>query len=466
MVDRRLADAIAAADRDDPYWRIDDLMAHRESVPDAENAALVVLRSLELLPEGWPADPKPQPGVPMPPPSELTKALGRIHATSDNVRLDDAAAETLGDELKTYHEAVEIARTVADYRRGRHELELGPILIDTPLSETQATRTVARLMAADAAIRAHGGDFDGALDSCRAIFGAGRSIGDEPFLISQLVRIAIGEVAMHSAGRVLGQGEPSDAALSRLQALVLDELAQPLLLHGMKGERATLVELFRRVGSGEVPISALSDGGPPFDPNAPRPAIAPWGKLWFDHQRAVGLEWLNSAVAIARRPTPERPALWDEWEAEIQRVKRRQIGIYTATLPLLMMPAVSTSSSAESRFQCGLGATAILLAAERHRRKTGDWPASIAAIDRSLLPDAPLDPFSGQAFRMDRRDGQLFIHSIGPNHRDEHGAYDPKRWTKGGPDDVGVRAWDVPLRRQSPSPGSELRPRPNPSAER
>ena len=55
----------------------------------------------------------------------------------------------------------------------------------------------------------------------------GRSIGDEPFLISQLVRIAIGTVAMKSTRRVLGQGEPSDAALARLQALVLDELAQP-----------------------------------------------------------------------------------------------------------------------------------------------------------------------------------------------------------------------------------------------
>ena len=51
---------------------------------------------------------------------------------------------------------------------------------------------MARLLQADAAIRAHNGDLDGALDSCRAILGAGRSIGDEPFVISQLVRIAIG----------------------------------------------------------------------------------------------------------------------------------------------------------------------------------------------------------------------------------------------------------------------------------
>ena len=66
---------------------------------------------------------------------------------------------------------------------------------------------------------------------------------------------------MKSARRVLGQGEPSDAALARLQALVLDELAQPLLLHGMRGRAGDVsTELIRRLGAGEIPISALSEG--------------------------------------------------------------------------------------------------------------------------------------------------------------------------------------------------------------
>ena len=112
---------------------------------------------------------------------------------------------------------------VADHPRGRHELQLGPAVIDTLLPATQAARCVARLLQADAAIRAHDGDVDGAIDSCRALLNTGRSIGDEPFLISQLVRIAIGRTATIAARRVLGQGEPSDASLARLQALILDE---------------------------------------------------------------------------------------------------------------------------------------------------------------------------------------------------------------------------------------------------
>ncbi len=40
-------------------------------------------------------------------------------------------------------------------------------------------------------------------------------------------------------------------------------------------------------------------------------------------------------------------------------------------------------------------------------------------------------PFTGQPFRMEHRDGRLFIYSLGPNLRDEHGAYDPKKWATG-----------------------------------
>jgi len=438
MAGRRLADAISAADRDDPFWRLDDLMAHRDPVPVAENSALVVAEALSLLPKDW-----------LTPGTEARKAYDRLTATADNVRLDDALADALRGELEAHHEAVRIARTVADYERGRHELELGPTLTDTPLPETQAARTAAWLLADDAAIRAHERDPDAALDSCRAIFGVGRSIGDEPVVISQLVRFALDRVATKATRRVLGQGEPSDAALARIQSVILDELAQPVLLHGLKGERAMMTELIRRVGAGEVPIRALS--GSSFDPNGPRAEIGPFGKLMFDHYRAVELEWMNEAVAIARRPAAARPPLWEAWQANVERVKRSWHGKYTSTLPLLLAPAVLAFSRADLQYQSELGATAVLLAAERHRRKTGDWPASIAAIDRAILPSSPVDPFSGQAFRMERLRGQLLIYSVGANRKDEHGAFDPKQRTTGRLDDVGAAAWDVPLRRRPPS---------------
>ena len=164
--DGRLADAIAAADRDDPHWRLNELMAGREPVPDVENSAIVVREALALLPADWPQGPPRRPGQARPPESEAGPAFEQMTATQDNVRLDDATADRLRRDLEKYREAVAIARSVRHYDRGRHELELGRTLIDTLLKETHDARAVGRLLAADAAIRVRDGDPDGALDSC------------------------------------------------------------------------------------------------------------------------------------------------------------------------------------------------------------------------------------------------------------------------------------------------------------
>src|ERR1039457_643238 len=54
QADRRYQAAVADADRLDPGWRLDDLLAAREKVPDAANSALRVHAIFDQLPGGWP----------------------------------------------------------------------------------------------------------------------------------------------------------------------------------------------------------------------------------------------------------------------------------------------------------------------------------------------------------------------------------------------------------------------------
>ncbi len=454
---RRLAAAMSAADRDDPHWRLDDLLEHREQVPDAENSALVLAQSIALLGKNWPDASVSAAGTPtaVPPTSASTRAARAVDQLDDlwdNERLDDVLAGVLGNELKMHERALGLARSVKDYRRGRNAMVLGPSLIDTLLPQTQEARTVAQLLKTDAAMRANNGDFDGALDTCQAILGTARSIGDEPMLISQLVRNRIDGVAAKAIRRVLGQGEPSEAALLRMQEQILDELAQPLLLTAINGERAFMTELIRRVEGGEVALSTITGSSTP--PSAGARAgnnlFALLSRGVFGGQRAVALEWMNEAVAISRLPAPEQRNLFRSLDGKIAAVHMSRFGRFTNILPLLLVPAVTSAGNAFHRGQAELGATAILLAAERQRRRTGKWPASIEAIDRSILRELPVDPFSGKPFHLEYRGGELVIYSIGPNGKDEHGAFDRKRSLQGGPDDIGARAWDVSLRRQSP----------------
>jgi hypothetical protein len=171
----------------------------------------------------------------------------------------------------------------------------------------------------------------------------------------------------------------------------------------------------------------------------------------YDHQMAVALEWLNRAVDISALPAAERHPLWEAWDAEKSRAGKTHYSPYTTGLPSRLMAGLSVDNDSQSRHEAELGATEILLAAERHRRKTGAWPASVEDISPEILPDPPTDPFSGQPFRMEHRDGRLVVYSIGPNRLDEHGALDLNRWGKHRLDDPGAVGWDVNLRRTSPS---------------
>ena len=105
-----LATAVAAADRDDPYWRLDDLLAHREQVPDAENSALVVAKVVPLLPKDW-LNPRGRgTGAPGDAARAAADAFERLTTTSANMRLDDQDARALGTELKNQAEALALAR--------------------------------------------------------------------------------------------------------------------------------------------------------------------------------------------------------------------------------------------------------------------------------------------------------------------------------------------------------------------
>ena len=158
---------------------------------------------------------------------------------------------------------------------------------------------------------------------------------------------------------------------------------------------------------------------------------------------------MNQAVSIARRPLHEQPRHWTWWKEAIDQVQASDEGVYTALLAYSLMSPMTKVSSAFANYQAELGATAILLAAERHRRRTGAWPESVADIGAHLLAKPPRDPYSGEPFRMEHRDGQLVVYSIGANREDEHGAYEPRLGTSGMMDDVGAAGWDVSLRRQT-----------------
>jgi hypothetical protein len=267
------------------------------------------------------------------------------------------------------------------------------------------------------------------------MLGVGRTIGDEPGEIPQLVRAAIDRASVHTILASLAWGEPSVDALAAAQRDVLTALAEPIERHAVRGERALFFEMFERFKSDPSLFSSDKDKPiPRFFSVAVLPFLA-----W---QQVLTLEWANELAAIPGRPTPEWLPAVAEWQARFEARKAR-VGSGFGVLAFRLAPTPANTFEAWMSRRAYLGAAAVLLAAERRRVQTGDWPAAPAEIPAGTL----LDPYTGEPFRMRHAEGRLRVYSPGPNLKDEGGAYDLKTWKdKIGKDDVGAYAYDPELR--------------------
>ncbi len=289
-----------------------------------------------------------------------------------------------------------------------------------------------------------------------AILNTARSIGDEPFLISQLVRISIVATALDAADHVLGMGEPSDQVLQRFQEFLRAEDDEPTLLYVLEGERASADDMFTKLESGVISYANLSGGG--VAPGKKPSQVSPITRLIVRGQRATALEWLNEAVRIARRPLEDQFADWEAWRSEIAEARKTfKPGLLAAWsanrvgLAVLLTPAIAVGQENDVWKHLMLKTTIALVAAERSRQKAGRWPTKLQEIDKSILPKVPIDPFTGKPILLLHREGKLYCYSVSFNRQDDHAKFAPKR-RRDGPFDYGTSAWDPELRRRQAEP--------------
>jgi hypothetical protein len=423
----RLQSELARLDRDDPGWRLDDIEAAREVLPDDRNSARVVVAAADLLPNLWP-------------PTGFFEAFQNL---PPNRRPNGSAYGLLRSELDEQEPALAEARKLADLPRGRYRLTYrrpnvkGTIF----LVDQQKSRTAAQLLNYSALRRADEGDAGGALRECRAAVNAGRSLGDEPLMVSQLIRIAGVGLGCNAAARVLALGEPPPDELAALQHLLEDEDAYDGLPICIRGERAFLHELVTAIETGQLPLSTVTSAVAPG--TVPAPGLV--GTLLrpsFKGEHPQILARMTRYLEASRLP-PERQVLAEAaLDAELRNLSQ------TAMLTRMLMPAVGNVAESCRRKHAQVRCLILALAAERFRRAHGRWPATAAEVTPELLPAVPVDPFDGQPLRLRRLADGIVVYSVGLDGTDHGGKLDPRFPSQVGVKgtDSGYRLWDVDRR--------------------
>src|SRR5262249_33252540 len=245
-------------------------------------------------------------------------------------------------------------RELSELSQGRYPIAWKREVSATLIPHVSQVRTVVDMLRLQGALQAHDRDIVGATRTCRTMLNAARSLGDEPFLVSMLVRDACSLESAVAAERLLAQGQCNEKLLAEIQEKFAAEIkqAQQRFLAGMRSERAA----WHQVGN-------VIQSGDELEWREWRDIRSDEFKFWLymninvRYGQALHLRLMNEAVEIAKLPLHEQRTDLKEFEDRVRAIKK---GPQTA-LALLMMPAVVKVYNAHCKAEAILNCASVSL---------------------------------------------------------------------------------------------------------
>lgn len=406
----QLQQAIAQTDQSDPGWTLEQLRQKQKVVSDEENSWLVAERVLKTLPKNWEAA-SGEPGQSI--------SVNDLLALSDKKpryeRLTADEKKALDQILAKLKSEVPQARELANRPQGRPKFVYNTMVQLFDLEPLMQLRSVSRLLSLDLAQRVEDGDIDGALESARAMINTGRAIGDEPLMMAQLVRIGIVRSGLFGIEEALARGQASDSALMKTEELLKTELAQPVLLIGLRAERASAFDTYSGFLSGKYDPNQLA-GGPAVPPSFLARLASTPSSVFIRSNLTATLEQMNQFVQIGKKPLLETPAEWKQLHYD-RAAAFRKLSPWQGSfqsMAHLLMPSVTAYYQASLDHHLHIQSSRLMIALERERVATKTWPQDPVSLTPRLLPEFPWEIIKKEKFLTVQNDKEGWTITIKP----------------------------------------------------
>jgi ABC-type transport system involved in multi-copper enzyme maturation permease subunit len=302
--------------------------------------------------------------------------------------------------------------------------EEGPAM---PLPHLAKMRMLGRLTAARAYILGWEGKHKEAWESAKVGFCLGDSLDDEPVFVSKLVRIAVDMFAMDSFQQFLDK--PGEIfSFSEYQALIriTDQKNRRLTRQALEGELAFLGRpvFEKHVSLDQLFVRSSPDNGRKirFLGNIYRSYL---GSPILKEDYAFYIHAITNLMQITDEPYYLVKEKHYNWEREL--VAHDRFKVYKRIMSAMILPAYSRVNVQQAIYNAHLDTFKLALALRIYREDHGYYPDTLSSLAPGIIPEPPLDPFTGKDY-IYRREGKGFIvYSVGPNEKDDGGIYDTKQ---------------------------------------
>ncbi len=308
-------------------------------------------------------------------------------------------------------------------------------VISLLLPELGSARDLARWCAARMHEAVRTGDTTELVASFEQGLALGRVVGSQWTIIERLTGIAIVALMTGELRREVAGGTIDAATCRELLAAIDRQLPLPPMELALTGERLGLMDAIQRThtdngrGSGRLIITKIDDLKSLGDPNGPTPAA-------YSHPifNIVGLfmpsraetvrmadTFYDTLIAFSRKTPAER------------RTETFNPDVFVESLPRgyfllrMLLPALGKAIVSNDRCEVDVAGVRVMLALEVHHQEHGAYPARLEDLVPSILPELPLDPFSGKPYGYKlfadggRGRGSYSLFSVGADGVDDGG---------------------------------------------
>lgn len=369
------------------------------SIPlDVENSAYVVLDAIDYYSEPNYVQAMPVVG-PVPLPSRTEPMPGEMK-------------NLIAQFLKDNQKSAEILHKTVDLEYGRYpiNLSLGLGTLTPNLSEI---RKCAFLLRLETVYSAENDDSAKVVSSVESILGTARTLSNEPILISQLVRIAIQNLAASSMEYAMNRTAFSNEEMLDLGGVFEKAEDSSGMKRAIAGESCFMLSVF---GNPLSVSNNMSGGGLPVTP-----LLGVYKALGImDKEEVVFLDTRKEYMDAFELPAHKQIDAFNAIQSEVDALPRIYVFLRNLTPAYNRVIVLNVRNIAQIRI------VRVALAVQRYRLMKGRLPESLDELVPDFLESVPLDPFDGKQIRYKKLDTGFMIYSIGENRIDDGGEEQPK----------------------------------------
>lgn len=327
------------------------------------------------------------------------------------------------------------------------------------LPQVSHVRRAGSWLTADARVATLEHDGARALADIRAILGAARHSRENAFLISDLVHLAIADLALQTSLEALADApdmwtDDQLRDLAHTLAAVTDETLRPRL----EAERAGFADFVQRVytddgaGNGHISrdwlaalnaISSPAEGSIPVPERVLADALGPAGILVLADRRDLLREY-DRIIGVVQ--TTANTPMWERHKAPRDPMLDGDSDLFTRArynFLELLLPSYTQVIRHPDYMAMKRDAALTAIALELFHRANGRYPPSLTELVPAYMPHVPLDRYDGGPIKRAITDeGKPLLYSIGNDREDNGGRL--HRTKDGTPDNENPMRWMPP----------------------